>query len=296
MKIGQSLKSAREFLNMKGIEDPSREAGLLLSWALKKDLGYLFTHPDMELSENEQNSLLQAVEKRGRNEPFSYITGEVRFYDLPFNVNSNVLIPRGDTELLVEAALTAIGRKPAYFNQGMFTLPIKEKYKVLDIGTGSGCVAVTIARNSAESSVDAIDISDDALLTAHNNASMNKVEDRVSFYKIDFLKDISILKTDYDLVVSNPPYIPSKDISGLMPSVRDYEPHSALDGGEDGLIFYRTISENARKILTPGGILAVECGFDQAEDICALFRQSDMEILILKDLSGIDRVIVSRFL
>ena len=155
MTLGKLLKKASEYLFERNVEDPSLEAGLLLSWLLKKDVGYIYANPEIVLDDEKEKEYLSIVERRGRHEPYAYITGECGFLDYTFYVDPNVLIPRGDTELLAQSALYALGQQPAFFNQDMFRLNKKKQYKVLDIGTGSGCLAVSIAKGHASAFVDA---------------------------------------------------------------------------------------------------------------------------------------------
>jgi release factor glutamine methyltransferase len=288
------LKNASEYLAEKNVEDPSLEAGLLLSWLIKKDIGFIYAHPEMILDEKQEKAYLSIVERRGRHEPFAYITGECGFLDYTFHVSPHVLIPRGDTELLAQSALFALGQNPAYFNQDMFRLREQETYKVLDIGTGSGCLAVSIAKDAESVLVDAVDISQDALSIARKNATRYNVENQISFIKADFLDENISLPGEYDLIVSNPPYIPSKDIPSLMNSVRDYEPRTALVAGEDGLIFYRALADRASSLLSRSGIIVVECGYNQGYKVRDIFAYKNMETLLLKDLSDINRVVTAR--
>ena len=169
---------------------------------------------------------------------------------------------------------------------------------MLDVGTGSVCLAISLARLAENTTVDAIDISYDALKTAKLNAVLNNVEDRINFINCDFLnQDFNLIQPFnelYDIIVSNPPYIPVKDIEGLMEDVKDYEPFTALAGGEDGLIFYRALSEKASSLLCENGIILTECGIDQAQLIMELFKTNGMEAMCLKDLSCIDRVVLAK--
>lgn len=299
MTLESLMKEAVKALKQRNVEDPSKEAGLLLSRVLGKDLSFVYAHSDLTPDDEIVKKYKKVIERRGQQEPYAYITGEREFLSLSFDVNPSVLIPRPDTELLAEAALAALGIAPDLFTQFMFPLPKMDTVHILDIGTGSGCLAVSIAKYAALSKidviVDAVDISPDALKTAAHNAEKHKVSDRVRFIETDFLTDSSLLMRKYDLVISNPPYIPSGDIPKLMPSVTEYEPHSALDGGTDGFVFYRALAEKATSLLAPHGILAVECGFDQAQKVRELFSEKKMETLLLKDLAGIDRVIAAKF-
>lgn len=295
MTLQDILKKSSEYLKQRNVEDPSREAGLLLSWVLGKSISFLYAHQDMVIDDEQAKQFFSAVERRGNHEPFAYITGECEFMSLTFGVNPHVLIPRADTEILAEAGLAALGKNPLLLqNQVMFKLPVKESYRALDVGTGSGCIAVSITKNVSNLKTDAVDISKDALKTAEQNAVRHQVDNRMNFIHADFLSGKTSFSEKYDLILSNPPYIPSKDIPGLMASVRDYEPHTALVGGDDGLVFYRALASKADELLSEKGIIAVECGFDQALQVQDLFLEKSMETLLLKDLSGINRVVVAR--
>ena len=323
MTMQELLRQGADILKQNHIEDPSREAGLLLSRASGMDLSLLYAHLDRTPDARQIEAYFSAIERRANHEPYAYITGQCEFFSLTFEVNPHVLIPRADTELLAEAAIFALGAGGLHqslnrnLNQNMFRLPDKKEYRVLDVGTGSGCLAVSVARYAPSSVVDAVDLSGDALDTARRNARRHHVRDRINFIRADFLKsDLPPLQPRlsdtpdsiapepfapeprqarrYDLIISNPPYIPSGDIPSLMADVRDYEPHTALDGGRDGLAFYRAFAEKARDMLDPDGVLAVECGFDQALAIRELFEGRGMRTLILKDLSGFGRVVAAR--
>lgn len=293
MTLGNLLKKASEYLSQRNVEDPSLEAGLLLSWLLKKDIAYIYANPQIVLDNEKEKEYLSIVERRGRHEPYAYITGECGFLDYTFYVDPHVLIPRGDTELLAQGALFALGQSPAFFNQDTFRLKKRDSYKVLDIGTGSGCLAVSIAKSQTSVYVDAVDISAEALNIARENAKRYDVVNQISFVKADFLDKNFVFPGRYDLIVSNPPYIPLKEIPFLMESVRDYEPHLALAAGEDGLIFYRELATRASSLLSEFGIILVECGYDQGYEISKLFSDKDFNTLLLKDLSGINRVVAA---
>ena len=293
MTLGKLLKKASEYLFERNVEDPSLEAGLLLSWLLKKDVGYIYANPEIVLDDEKEKEYLSIVERRGRHEPYAYITGECGFLDYTFYVDPNVLIPRGDTELLAQSALYALGQQPAFFNQDMFRLNKKKQYKVLDIGTGSGCLAVSIAKGHASAFVDAVDISVNALDIARKNAERYGVQEKINFINADFLDKSIVLSGDYDLIVSNPPYIPIKEMPYLMESVRNYEPYNALVAGEDGLIFYHEIAKRAASLLLDSGIIIVECGYNQGHEISEMFFDKGFITLLLKDLSGINRVVAA---
>jgi len=293
MTIRDLLRKASKYLAERNVEDPSLEAGLLLSWLIKKDIGYIYANPEIILDDENEKKYLSIVERRGRHEPYAYITGECGFLDYTFYVDPNVLIPRGDTELLAQSALFALGQDPEFFAQEMFRLENKNTYRVLDIGTGSGCLAVSIAKGHASVFVDAVDISEKALNIALKNAMRYGVENRITFINADFLDNNIVLSGNYDLIVSNPPYIPLNEMPYLMESVRNYEPAVALAAGSDGLIFYREIAERASSLLSKPGIILVECGYNQGQKVREIFSDKGFSTLILKDLAGINRVVAA---
>lgn len=294
MTVRGLLKEASEYLKSKNIEDPTRESGLLLSWAMGKDLSFLYAHPDLEPDKIVIEVFKSILKRRGDNEPLSYITGECEFLGLSFKVNKNVLIPRADTEILAEAALYSMGKRNFIFNYSMFTLPNKDSYLVLDACTGSGCLAVSIARYENRAYVEAVDISEEAIKLAKLNAVKHRVENRVSIKKLDILNELPQALGKVDLLVSNPPYIPSGDIENLIPSVSCFEPIIALDGGNDGLVFYRRLANISKVLLTDQGIIAVECGYNQAHQVENIFKEKGMKTVVIKDLSGIDRVVAAQ--
>lgn len=295
MMVSGLLSEATRILKNAQIEDPAYEAGLLLSWAIGKPLSYVYAHSDRKLTEPEAERFMELVERRSRGEPFQYITGECEFMSLRFMVNPNVLIPRSDTELLAEAALFSLGCREPFIDRNLFRVKKQGMRRVLDVGTGSGCLAVSIARYAGDVLVDALDVSAEALETAKRNAEINGVADKIHFIRADFLNDSFFAAgCRYDLVVSNPPYIPRNDRTGLMEPVEEYEPGLALFADEGGLIFYRRLAEISPEILADGGVILVECGFNQSESVRDIFGNCGMETMTLNDLSGIERVVAAR--
>ena len=198
---------------------------------------------------------------------------------LDFYVQEGVLIPRPDTEPLVEEIIELCKSK--------------ENLSILDIGTGSGAITISLAKYLKTSKVKSFDISDIALEIGKKNAISNEVDDRVEFIKSDLFSSIENKNIKFDVIVSNPPYIPKKDIETLHTQVKDYEPYTALEGGEDGLDFYRSITEQSRMYLKENGILAYEVGHDQAEDVSEIMKKNGYtKIYTKKDLQGIDRVVI----
>ncbi|NMA66886.1 MAG: peptide chain release factor N(5)-glutamine methyltransferase [Clostridiaceae bacterium] len=297
MTIKELTYNASQYLKEKGIEDPSKEAGLLLSWLLKKDLSYIYSHSDTVLGETMAKEYCKLVKRRGDFEPFAYITGECEFMSLKFEVNKSVLIPRPETEVLAEAAIYALGGSLSWSylasSKNLYKLPQKSHYRGLDIGTGSGCLAISISKFVPNLSMTALDISEKALEIARQNAVKNNVSERIDFIRANFLSDELLTGEKFHIIVSNPPYIPDGDINSLSPCVRNYEPHTALKGSKDGLMFYKELAKKASLLLEPQGLLAVECGFDQSAQIQHIFSKYNLSSTILKDLSGINRVIIA---
>jgi release factor glutamine methyltransferase len=296
MRISRLLSESTRALEEAGIENAAYEAGLIISWTLKKPLTHVYAHTDEEVHRPDRDLVCGFVKRRAKGEPFQYITGECEFMSLRFSVNPHVLIPRSDTEILAEAALFALGCDMPYVRPSMFRLDpgnCGEK-RVLDVGTGSGCLAVSIAYYAKNARVDALDISDYAIETARGNAARNGVEGRIRFIRADFLHDTGFFREPYDLIISNPPYIAEHEKPDIMPSVRDYEPHEALFAGNGGMEFYERIAALSGELLAKDGIIAVECGLGQAERVGAIFSARGMETCVLNDISGIPRVVAAR--
>jgi release factor glutamine methyltransferase len=275
--VKEALEWAARILKEKNLETPVKEAGVLLAFVLSREISWLYAHPMETLGAVQQERFGECVRQRAGGMPFQYISGRQEFMSLDFVVDPNCLIPRADTETLVEAALAWMQEHPA------------QPMRVLDIGTGSGAIAVSVARYSDNARVDAMDLSAGALRIAEENARRHQVMDRIYFFKTDFL--VWQPESRYSVVLSNPPYIPRGDLKDLMPGVRDYEPHLALDGGEDGLLFYRAIAHKAKTLLLPGGALFTEVGIHQAGEVSRLYEDQGLKVRIYKDLAGIDRVI-----
>jgi release factor glutamine methyltransferase len=270
------LDWTKEFLAVKGVENARREAEWLLCAATGLDRVGLYLNFERPLNDVELSAYRAMVARRGRREPLQHILGSQEFCGLDFEVTSSVLIPRYDTETLVDEA---IARKP-------------HARSVLDIGTGSGCIAVALARRLPDASVTATDISGDALEVARRNAVRHSAA--IEFLQGALLEPVA--GRGFDLIVSNPPYIPRNDIDVLEPEVRDFDPRGALDGGQDGLDIYRALIPAALSHLTPGGWLLVEVGAGQATDVKELFRSiADYEeACIARDPGGIERVVAAQ--
>lgn len=271
MTYREAVGLGEKILTMAGIADVKTDAWMLLEMAAKIDRNYYYMHMDDEITKEQLEEYEWALKKRSEHIPLQYIVGETEFMGLPFKVNSSVLIPRQDTETLVEEALKVA--KP-----GM---------KVLDMCTGSGCIIISILHHGKELEGYASDISRHAINVAKENAKLNQV---AVFFETGDLFDH--IKGKYDIIVSNPPYIRTEEIAKLMPEVQNFEPYDALDGKEDGLFFYRKIVEQAGDYLNPGGHLLFEIGHDQGADVSELMVQAGFkDVRVIKDLAGNDRVV-----
>lgn len=266
-----------------GIEESMLDARLLLEHVCHTDRNDLLVHGERDVPEEDRNVYLKYIEKRKRHVPLQYITGEQEFMGLVFKVNEHVLIPRQDTEILVEEALR-------FLHDGM---------DILDMCTGSGCILLSLLHYSNGCSGVGADISQEALAVAEKNAGnlIGEKESKADSSNEIFIKWIQSdlfenMEGTYDMIVSNPPYIPTGTIPSLMEEVRDYEPLEALDGKEDGLFFYRRIAAEAYGFLRNGGYLFFEIGYDQAEDVRRIMEGNGYrDIVVVKDFAGLDRVV-----
>lgn len=253
------------------------EAELMVMSVMEMNRTQLVLNSKLSVMPQHTYRMNKMIERRKKGEPLQYILGETEFMSLDFYVKEGVLIPRSDTEILVETVLDKID---------------DSKTSVADICTGSGCIGISIAHYKKNADVELFDISDTALETAEKNIKRNNVSDRVKTCKMDILNEYP--KKKYDIVVSNPPYIEKAVIETLQTEVKDYEPRLALDGGEDGLVFYRRISETAHNFLKKDGLLAFEIGYNQGESVRGLMQKDFYDIKIIKDLSHNDRVIIGK--
>lgn len=274
----EAIRWAASFLRDSGLppDDVWEEGRILLSYASKKDSLQILTALDEELEYKIWEIFAGLVERRSKHEPLQYITQGQEFMSLPFYVDSAVLVPRWDTEILVE--------------EGIRLLQGKMNSQILDLGTGSGAIAVSLAYHLACAKVDAVDISKGALKVAKKNARKNKVDDRITFYEGDMFYAIPEGKK-YDVILSNPPYIVDEEMLELPRDVRK-EPHIALAGGVDGLDYYRCIAEKADEYLACQGYLLLEIGFNQGVAVKKILEKNFwQEIKIIQDLGGRDRVV-----
>ncbi len=284
MTIAEALRDGATRLRVAGVEEARREAGSLLSHATARDRSFLITHADEELTPDELSAFNSAIERRGAGEPLQYIAGVQEFYGLRFEVTPDVLIPRPETELLVETALELLKETAS---------PL-----VCDVGTGSGCISVSVLHARRDARAIALDISADALRVAGRNAKRNGVCERIELLVsdcFDALRSDGRREVRFDLIASNPPYIAEEEIAGLQREVRDHEPRVALTPGGDGLSVIRRLVTEAPAFLKPRGHLLIEIGFDQHERVASLIEPRVWTLLgIHRDLQGIPRTVALR--
>ena len=279
MQIKDVIRKGMIELKVNKIEEPNLKARLLMQFILNKPRSYLLVHDTDMLTLRQQVDYFKAIKKVSNGVPLQHITHMQEFMKMNFYVNEDVLIPRPDTETLVEEVIK-IAKK------------INAK-KILDLCTGSGAIAVSLAKYIKEGEIIATDISEKALRIAKLNAKNNSVEDKITFIKSDLFQEIP--KEKYDIIVSNPPYIRKDEINHLAKEVKK-EPHIALDGGKDGLDFYRKIIHNSEEYLKFNGYLCLEIGYDQKIDVIELIENEEKYINTYgkKDLYGNDRIVITK--
>jgi len=277
MTVKELLNKSIDNLKDNKIEDASLASKILLAHLLEVDKSYLLVHDNLEISEQIEKEYLKIIDRLAKGEPLQYITKTQEFMKLDFYVDKNVLIPRADTEILVEEVLKLT----------------KENNKILDLCTGSGAIGISLAVYNQSAEIYLSDVSEKALEIAYKNVHIYNIEDRTKIIHSDMFK--SIQEKEFDIIVSNPPYIEKETINKLDKNVLN-EPHLALDGGKDGLDFYRIIINNSKNYIKKGGYLALEIGYNQRESVCNLLKQEKVyeEIYCKKDLGGNDRVIVAK--
>lgn len=259
------------------IEESALDARLLLEYICHTDRTTLLAHPDKEVSEQEYKAYEECIGKRATHIPLQQITGVQNFMGLDFFVNEHVLIPRQDTEILVEEVMKLV-------HDGM---------KILDVCTGSGCILLSLLQYSNDCMGVGVDLSKEALEVAKKNAKALGLDASAQFIESDLFENV---EGYFDVIVSNPPYIKSDVIETLMPEVKDHEPRMALDGFEDGLFFYREIIKQARAYLQGGGMLCFEIGYDQAEAVKDLMQEAGFkEVQVVKDYARLDRVVLGTY-
>ena len=283
--IIQLLNETQKYFEKKGIESPRLDAEILLAFALSKERIKLYIDFESPINDKELSTFRDLVKRRAKREPVAYITGFKEFWSTNLKVTEDVLIPRPETELIVEQALKLI---KANYLKG-------HKIVAADIGTGSGAISIALAKEFSDISFFSVDISLKALKVAKQNIYLNGLESQVfavcadSYYAF---KEIEV----FDFILSNPPYVLKSDIVGLQPEITDFEPYLALDGGADGLDFYRNSLAGLCRLLKSGGFAVFEIGDEQGKSVTGIFEESGAfaEVDVLKDYSGKDRLITAR--
>ncbi|HEV2327180.1 MAG TPA: peptide chain release factor N(5)-glutamine methyltransferase [Verrucomicrobiae bacterium] len=269
MTVLETIQKSTEFLSKKGIKSPRLQAELLLAHLLKMPRMKLYLNFERALTEQETNTLREFVKRRGQREPLQHITGSTSFCGFEIAVDRRALVPRPETEILAELGWT-------------FLSTLSPGKTALDLGTGTGCIAIALAAKCPDARITASDASADALALAAENARTTKMATRIEFLNGN---GFGALPGDarFNLIISNPPYIPTAEIESLEPEVRDFDPRAALDGGADGLNFYRMLAGQARQLLKSGGKIMVEFGDGQASAIQNLFENENWIVEAIKD-------------
>ncbi len=277
MKLPELLRKGENCLREAGIPEWKTDAWLLLEYAVGCTRNEYLLDPDRQADADQTQNYEELLRRRSAHVPLQYLTGAQEFMGLSFRVNENVLIPRQDTETLAERAL-------AWAEPGM---------RILDLCTGSGCILLSVLALSREKGIVGVgaDLSRAALEVAEENRTALGLEDTAVFVQSDLFTGVT---GRFDLILSNPPYIPAGVLETLQEEVRDYEPRMALDGHADGLYFYREIIRQAPEYLEPGGGLLLEIGCEQAEAVCGFLEADFTEICVIPDLAGLDRVVSGR--
>jgi release factor glutamine methyltransferase len=280
--IARALVEAAQILRQAGVPEARREAASLLEHLTGRDRTFLITHAETALASADVRRLRDLVERRAAGEPLQYITGHQEFYGLDFEVTPEVLIPRPETELLVETALKLLDEA-------------SQTPRVCDVGTGTGCIPIALLHERPIAQAVGLDISFPALRVAARNAARHDVDERLALVASDCLAALDPRRARFHMIVSNPPYVAEDALSGLQREVRDHEPHVALTPGTDGLSIIRRLIEDAPRFLERGGHLLMEIGYDQHEAVGELIDSQVWQLLdIHKDLQGIPRTVALR--
>lgn len=282
MKIFDALSQAKLDLDSRGVGSSKLDSLILLSHTLSFSKEQIIFNPDFELNSAQQKSFFDFIARRARREPVSHIIGQREFYGEIFLVSSDVLDPRPDSESLIELVLR--------------NFPDKNKnLKILELGVGSGCLIVTLLKAYKAAGGTGVDISAEALKICQKNSEVHRVQGRLNLQKSNLFSEVDVAEK-FDLIISNPPYIASQEIEKLEPEVRIFEPRAALDGGVDGLDFYRKIAATAKNFLNKNGKIFLEIGFDQKEKVIEIFANAEFVLLDSQlDLSGVTRALCFKF-
>jgi len=281
MDVGHAVKDLTRRFQAAGIETARLDARVLLAHVMEISAERVFGYPETVLTDAQISCLSSLSERRSNREPLARVVGEKEFWSLPFQLSNDTLVPRPETETVVEAVLDQLVNRHA-------------AVRVLDMGTGSGCLLISLLSELSYGVGVGVDISDGALRIAKENASRNGVGERAQFIQNDWCQGLAdVVDDNFDIIISNPPYIPFSEIETLEPEVSKHEPRRALDGGEDGLDFYRSLLHDTQNLLGPTGVLALEIGWDQAASVEDLGRREGLRLLDKRrDLAGIARCVV----
>lgn len=298
MTVLEGIQKSTDFLAKKGVDSPRLQTELLLAHLLKMPRMKLYLNFERVLTAAETDSLRELVKRRGLREPLQHITGSTSFWGFEIAVNRHTLVPRPETELLAELGWQFLSElpTPGRPGNGILNQPAPESGgpTALDFGTGTGCIGIVLAAKCTSARITALDVSAEALALARKNAEQNQVADRMNFLLGDGFAALAP-ESQFDLISSNPPYIPSQEIETLEPEVRDFDPRSALDGGTDGLDFYRRLAKEAAPFLKPRGKIMVEFGAGQAEDIKTIFETEKWIVEAVKeDYSQRARILIAK--
>ncbi len=271
------------FLGLAAVENPRLDAEVLLRQVIGMDKAQLYLRMDEKIEAEAERRFWKLLEQRARREPLAYITGQKEFWSLDFSVTPDVLIPRPETEVLMEVALGRVRQRR------------KSQVKIADLGTGSGIIAICLAKELPEAQISAVDISSAALRVARANAERHGVAERIRFLNGDLFAPLAGERECFDLIVANPPYVRSGDLAALEPEIREWEPIAALDGGKDGLDFFRRIASECRDYLTATGEVMLEIADGTGEAVAEIFANVGgfEAVEIWRDYAGKDRVIVT---
>lgn len=301
LDVRTALKDGMARLRAKDVPSPSLAAELLLMHSIGRDRAWIYAHPESPLTVAEAEIFAALVARRAAGEPTQYLTGKQEFWGIEFEVTPAVLIPRPETEHLIEVALERLGEERG-IKINMRTGDPTSKLRVAEVGTGSGCIAVALARELPHAEIFATDISEDALAVARRNAARHEVSDRIHFIRTDLLSELLGRSREscgeaqsFDLIVSNPPYVAQNEARDLPREVRDHEPAMALFGGPTGIEIYERLVDQAAQLLAPRGILVLELGYNCADGVRAILSRQRVwvNVSLTNDLAGIPRVIAA---
>ena len=291
--VRAALKEGMAQLRAANVPSSTLAAELLLMHALGRDRTWLYTHPEAELDASGAREYFALIARRAAGEPTQYLTGKQEFWGLEFEVTPAVLIPRPETEHVIEVALERLGARGIKIN--MRTGEPRPPLRIADVGTGSGCLAVALAHELPHAEIFATDISAAALEVARLNATRHLVASRIRFLEGNLLGPVSSSLGSFDLIVSNPPYVAQDDAATLAREVRDHEPHAALFGGPSGIEMYERLIQEAAELLRSGGVLVLELGYNSAQNARAILvaQRQWVNVSVTNDLAGIPRVLAA---